>query len=313
MAKKPTFFAILLVIAGILGCSKSSPSALGPASPNQHNSLHDDAESDVESLEFEALVGIAERHGLPMPPRDPAIYSPAYLLKEEPGGSIRILRGVEHETLQARDDREPLWRPFSTDEVEPKLGGHVSHFDETSAFVCALQTAAIGSDETAEAIWRRFATAGWWRDARFGEDIVEQLKDQRQFLGRCIFDHLRNALLKAGVDRKDVQTRMSVLLEEFPNLNTDWRAELFEDLTTTVSATPPQAGSVEALLLDWGACTSTMRHLGLYNDHTRHADAPAREIVLRGYDAIPELGRRVGSPTRPRDYWRPTVVYEASE
>ena len=267
---------------------------------------------DAKPLEVKALIEIAEHHGLPMPPRgarlvlahteswsvlgrqstsrDPGIYSPAYLLKEESDGSIHILRGAEQETLQARHSQEPLWRPFSTEDVEPKLGGHISSFNRFSAFVCAVQTAAIGEEESAQAIWSRFSAAEWLSDARFGESIAEQLSDQRQFLGRCIFDHLRNALLKAGVDRKGIHTRMSALLKEFPKLNADWRAQLFDDLTTTVNAAQPKAGSVESLLLDWAARPSTMRHLGIYSKcGPEDADAPAREILSRGRDAVPEL------------------------
>jgi hypothetical protein len=263
------------------------------------------------SLDAKHLIEIAERHDLPMPPagarlvlahtetwsvlgnqstsRDPGIYSPAYMLKEDADGSIRVLRGAEQDTLEARHNQEPLWRPFSTDKVEPKLGGHVASFSRLSAFVCAVQTAALGDQETAQAIWERFSGGEWWSDARFGEDIAKQLKDQKLLLGRCIFDHMRNALLEAGADRQVIHTRMTALLKEFPTLKTDWRAQLYEDLTTTVKAAPPKAGSVEVLLLDWASRPSNMRHLGMHSPHTRAADAPAREILSRGLDAVPEL------------------------
>jgi flagellar motility protein MotE (MotC chaperone) len=202
--------------------------------------------------------------------------------------------------------------------VEPKPGGYVSSFDRLSAFVCAVQTAAIGREETAQAIWRRFGGSGWWSDARFGENIADQLKDQRQLLARCIFDHLRNALLKAGVDRKEVHTRMRALLTEFPKLNADWRAELFADLTTTVNAAIPRAGSVEALLMDWAARPSNMRHLGMYDTHTKAADAPARAILSRGLDAVPELialrkDRRVTAHEQPAFMKAPARIKRVGE
>ena len=263
------------------------------------------------SLDTKPLVAIAKRHELPMPPadarlvlahtemwsglgnqstsRDPGIYSPACLLKEDADGSIRILRGAEQDTLQARHNQEPLWRPFSTDKVEPKLGGHVASFSRLSVFVCAVQTATLGDQKTAQAIWERFSDGEWWSDARFGEDIAKQLKDQESLLGRCIFDHLRNALLDAGADRQVIHARMTALLKEFPKLKTDWREQLYEDLTTTVNAAPPKAGSVEALLLEWASRPSNMRHLGMHSRHTQDADAPAREILSLGLDAMPEL------------------------
>lgn len=273
-----------------------------------------DAKPPKPATPFDAtpLVEIAKRYQLPMPPddarlvlahtkttsclgnkstsRDPGIYSPAFLLKEESSGNIEILRGAERETLQAQGNRGPLWRPFSTAEVTPKLGGHVSDFSRMSAFVCAVQTAAHGDTDTAQAIWRRFSGAGWWRDGyRFHEDIPSQLGDQHLLLGRCIFDHLRNALLQPGNQRAEIHGSMSALLKEFPQLNADWRRELFEDLTTTVNAPPPKAGSVEALLLDWASRPSNMRHLGMYVEQTQTADAPAREILARGLAAVPEL------------------------
>jgi hypothetical protein len=251
----------------------------------------------AKSLDTKPLVKITKLYKLPMPPddarlvlahtgsrsmlgnrstsRDPGIYSPAYLLKEDANGNIHILRGAERETLQARHNKEALWLPFSTAEVTPKLGGHVSDFSRLSVFVCAVQTAARGDQETARAIWKRFSAA----KSRFGENIAEQLKNQQLLLGRCIFDHLRNALLHTESNRNHIHTHMTALLEEFPKLNVGWRAELFKDLATTVKAAPPKDGSIEALLLDWASRPSGWRHLG----------APAREILDRGLDAVPEL------------------------
>ena len=296
--------------------------------------------TDAKPLDAKPLVEIAKRHHLPMPPddarlvlahteswrglgssstsRDPGIYSPAYLLKEEANGNINILRGAERETLQARNNREPLWRPFSTAEVTPQLGGHVSDFARLSAFVCAVQTAARGDTDTAQAIWLRFSAAEWWSDCQVDEDIPGQLRNQHVLLGRCIFDHLRNALLEAGVDRNDIHVRMTALLKDFPKLNTGLRRTLFEDLTTTINALPPKTGSVEALLLDWASRPSTMRHLGMYSDHTQTADAPAREIIARGLDAVPELiallnDRRVTAHEQPAFMRAPARIKRVGE
>lgn len=127
--------------------------------------------SDAKPLDAKPLAEIAKRHQVPMPSndarlvlahtetwsclgnqstsRDPGIYSPAYLLKQDPDGSIQILRGAEQETLHARQNQEPLWRPFSAAEVTPQPGGHVSDFSRLSAFVCAVQTAERGDIDAA--------------------------------------------------------------------------------------------------------------------------------------------------------------------
>lgn len=268
--------------------------------------------SCAEPLEVNALVDIAERFALPMPPdngrlvlvhtgyssvlgdrstsRDPGIYSPAYLLSEESDSGIRVLWGTTQKTLRPRRNREPLWRPFSTEEVEPKLGGYAPSFSYLSTFVCAVQTAARGDTETAQAIWERFSVAEWWPDAELDQNFYPgQLDDQKLLLARCIFDYLRNSLLNAGVGRNDVHTRMAALLKDFPQLNSGRRGQLFEDLTAAVNAPLPETGSVEAELLDWASRPSKMRHLGMYDEHNKAADAPAREIVARGFDSFPGL------------------------
>jgi len=300
----------LLSVVGMLGCEDKPAPVADEAKLNQPGP-ETTGSTVAEELDTKPLVEIAKRHSLPLPPvdarlvlahteswsvlgnqstsRDPGIYSPAYLLEEKPNGSIRILRGAEYESLDTPHDQEPVWRPFSTEKMEPKLGGHVSSFSRLCAFVCAVQTAALGDQAKAQAIWRRFSTEGWWKDARFGEDIRGQLSNKKLLLGRCIFDHLRNSLLQKGVDHKLIFTRMTALFEEFPKLNVGWREQLFDDLKSTVIATPPKDGSVEALLLDWASRPSGMRHLGIYSTHTNTADAPAREILSRGLDAVPEL------------------------
>ncbi len=160
----------------------------GPGSKSVPDVRVPTGNAEAKPLDLKPLIETARRHGLPMPStearlvlalteswtavgnrstsRDPGVYSPAYLLREEPTGGIRILRGAEQVTVQARNDKEPLWLPFSTEEVEPKLGGHVSSFSRLSAFVCAVQTAALGDEDTAQAIWNRFSAVEVGNDAR---------------------------------------------------------------------------------------------------------------------------------------------------
>src|SRR5262249_49606905 len=79
-----------------------------------------------EPLAMKTLVEIAARHGVPMPPkdaplvlahsnnrvllttsRDPAIYSPAFLLELSADGRVAVvLRGMKYETLDKPRDWE---------------------------------------------------------------------------------------------------------------------------------------------------------------------------------------------------------------
>jgi hypothetical protein len=266
----------------------------------------------VKAPDMKELAQIAVRHGVPMPSkdarlvlahteswsvlgnkstsRDPGIYSPAFLLEERADDSIVILRGIERVVLERRSPREPLWRPFSLEPVVPRLGGHVTAFDRLSAFVCAVQLAARGDTANAQGIWKRFAEAGWWAEAQLGEDVRGQLQDPALLLARCIFDHLRDRLRQGPANWRDVHTRMKALFDDFPRLKTPGRRDLFDGLTATVRAAPPAAGSTEALLLDWARRPSDMRHLGWFQDGVDgEPDAPARVIIFRGFDAVPDL------------------------
>jgi hypothetical protein len=265
-----------------------------------------------EPPEFKKLTDIAARHRVPMPAkdarlvlahteswsvvgnqttsRDPGIYAPAFLLEERANGSIVVLRGMERKTLQGRRESEPLWRPFSDEPVKPKLGGHAVTLDNLSTFVCAVQLAARGDEANAERLWKRFSAAGWWDDGEFGEDIAAQLKDPSLLLARCIFDHLHKQYLQDPANLRDSHARMKSLFDEFPKLKTPARQKLFESLAATIAAKPAAAGSTEALLLKWAQTPSSMRHLGIFHEGPQSAaEAPAREIVLRGFDAIPDL------------------------
>jgi hypothetical protein len=279
--------------------------------------IHDEPALDdnavVHSLDSQTLIEIARRYEVPMPPADARlvlahteswgdlgireafglhlpIYSPAYLMTDETNRRIQVLRGAEQETLEVIQDQESLWLPFSTEHMVPKPRGVLSDFSVLSAFLCAVQTAARGDEDTAQAIWRRFAAPKTWRREDLGNvPISSQIPNQRLLLGRCIFDHLRNSLLKSDVDRDAVYTRMTTLLNEFPQLNAAWRQELWKDLAMTVQAPPPVSGSVEQLLLDWASRPETWFFISRLDDHTAPADSPDRVILSRGHVAVPEL------------------------
>lgn len=262
--------------------------------------------AEETKLDSKALVQMAKRHQLPMPPpnaklvlahtggrtsvgnsstsRDPGIYSPAFLLKENGDGTIEVLRGANREEIKHQRSNEPPWLPFSTDRLEPKLGGHIARFSQTPTFVCAVQAAALGDESSAQALWNAFHQKG-----------VDD--DQQLLLEHCIFDYLRDQLLQEEVDYKAIRSKMSTLLSE-SSLTDDFEAaNLYERLRKTVDAEPPPEGSVEALLLDWAKRTSTLRHLGLYHEYEEaKADESARKIVLRGLDSVPELIQLLDDP-----------------
>jgi hypothetical protein len=253
----------------------------------------------ARSLDTKALRKVAERYALPMPPRDarlvlahtehwrcvgngsssrdPGIYSPAYLLEEKQDGSILILRGARREQLEARENGEPLWRPFSTNKFEPKLGGFVSVFCTMSTFVCAVQTAIMGDEPTAQAIWKRLSTTEEWKDeseCEVGDPAL--LKDQKLLLATCIFNHLQESVIKEKTDWKDVHARMGALLKDFRKMNDELNKDFFEALTRTVNAPPPEPGSVEALLVSWSRNPNRYGRIDFGCGETYDGDAPAR-------------------------------------
>lgn len=271
-------------------------------------------------LETSILTNIAVRFKLPCPPkdsrlvlahtgswnvlgnqstsRDPGIYSPAFLLGEMTNESIVVLRGTERQTVEfVRND--PLWRPFSTADIEPKPGGYDVSFDRLSAFVCAVQLAMRGEDSAAQIVWQRFArdsaTNSWNEDyGHFYGDFSAQLKNPPLMLATCLFNHFRGQVLQQPSNWPVIQTQMAALFAEFPALKDDRRNRVFDGLTAAVNAKPPTPGSTEALLLDWSKRPSTTPIINAMSlddlfDESDAAKAPARTIVLRGAAAVPDL------------------------
>jgi hypothetical protein len=266
----------------------------------------------AEPLVTKTLIEIAARHGMPMPPkearlvlghcetrinlstpstsREPAIYSPAFLLEEKADGSVVILRGMQRRTLEKQHNREPLWRPFSFKHVEPRVGGYAVDFADLPDFVCAVQLAARGDDANAQALWQRFAVSGLWSDGELADEVVGQRKNPALLLAFCIIEHLGSQLLEEPENWRAIHARMKALLEEFPKLKNPKRSDLFNDLTTTIHAKAPATNSTEALLLDWARKPRGTRHPAIFHEgELSEANAPAREIVLRGFKAVSDL------------------------
>jgi len=268
--------------------------------------------SGAAGFDSKTLVEIAHRHQLPLPPKaarlvlahtgwwsvlgnqstskDPGIYSPAFLLAEQDGGPVVVLRGASRETLE-NHRQDPSWLPFSTKKIEPKLGGHVVSFNRLSAFVCAVQLASIGEEKLAESVWESFSTAQIWSDGRPFDQIREQIKNPSLLLGRCLFDYRRNQLLQAGADWKDIHAKIGALFSEFPALKQErYRQEVYEGLTAALKAATPRGGSVEELLVLWSKEPVQLNGFGLFkHDETKEPGTPLSKIILRGAEAVPEL------------------------
>jgi hypothetical protein len=259
-----------------------------------------------QRAEMKVLVDIAVRHKLPLPPDDAqlvlahteswsdgdvGIYSPAFLLEIKSDGTAAILRGCKHEDVSVPD--ESSWRRFPAEGVEPAPGGYAVEFDRLSTFVCAVQVAARGDTATAINLWKRFAPSDHCVMSD-GDTISPKNEKSSVLLARCIFDDLRQNILKRPEDWEDLQGRLHALLDEFPELKTPARLALLADLQATVKAEPATPDSTEDLLLQWSRAPSSLRHLGLYHEYEEAAaDVPARAIVMKGFEAIPDLIRLV--------------------
>jgi hypothetical protein len=231
------------------------------------------------------------------------VYSPAFLLEEKRDGSVVILRGLKREVLSKNEPSDPpVIKPFSVKDIDPKTAGFVPDFHDRPALVFAVQLAARGDEAMAQDVWRQVATTKSWtsdghrmRGLHKASDVPEakdELRNPELILAECIFDDLENRLPEKDANWQKVYGRMKSLVTELPQLNKGERKATFDDLGLALSAKPPAPGSVEERLLAWSRQphdypTSDPFNEGCDSDPKR--DAPAREIALRGFEAIPVL------------------------
>jgi hypothetical protein len=280
---------------------------------------------DSHHLDTKKLVEIARRHHLPVPPKTARLvladtggsgpgnlrlYSPAFLLEQRSDGSVLILRGTQPAVLEKGKDSPLLFRSFSTDATlkieglaqgSPRLvvsekAGYLGDFNRLAAFVCCIQLAERGDDAESQAIWKEVSKAISWADGINGERPTEQLRHPERVLARCIFDDLKDRVIRRPDEWPATYTALKSLLDEFPALGWDERrgkrqqnerGKLLDDLAETLKQhKPPVSNSVEALLLDWAKRPNRGSYVPSDDNET---SAPARAIVLRGFDAIPEL------------------------
>jgi hypothetical protein len=262
--------------------------------------------SDDDRLNTQPLVRLAMRHGVPMPPKpaclvlagtgqNPEIYSPAFLLEAKGDGSVIVLRGFRREVVSKNERGDALWHSF-----DPKLD-HVD-FRRVSAFICAIQLAALGDDARAQFLWKEVVDVRKWSDRRTDERHPYETQPPELFLGHCILDDLRMAYLRPGADWREINRRRRALVKEIFNLDWDARATIYGDLLETLYAKPPKAESIEALLLDWSRRPQDFEADVFFefdnqcpSDDSREK-APARKIIQGGFDSIPDLLNLVDDP-----------------
>lgn len=258
--------------------------------------------SGDERLDTEPLVRIAVRHGVPMPPntaplvlagtgQTPEVYSPAFLLEARADGSALVLRGFRREALSRNDRRDPVWRPFTSKMAKVD-------FHRISTFVTAVQLAQRGDEETAQLLWKQVVDVREWSDRKTDQHHAYETEPPALFLGRCILDDLRSAYWRPGADWREINRRRRALTKEIFNLDWDARATIYGDLLETLYARPPERSSVEALLLAWSRRPHDHEPYWYFDEgdpcRDSRPEAPAREILLRGFDAIPDLLKLVG-------------------
>jgi hypothetical protein len=259
------------------------------------------ASGDDDRLHTQPLVAIAVRYGMPMPPKtarlvlagtgqEPEVYSPAFLLEERADGRTVVLRGFRKEAVTRNRRADPLWRPF-----DPKLGQ--VDFHRISTFVCAVQLAARGDDEKAQFLWKQVVNAGEWTDRQTDSRHPYETESPELFLGHCILDDLRMAYLRPGTDWREINRRRRALVKDLWNLDWDARATIYGDLLETLYAKPANPESTEGLLLDWSRRPHTGEPGRFFDfddcNYDGPADAPARKIILRGFNGLPDLLRLV--------------------
>jgi hypothetical protein len=276
----------------------------------------------ADRLDTKQLVEMANRYQVAMPPKEARLvfaslggwvrvsdglslhpYSPAFLLEERPDGSVVILRGLKREVVVHRDPEDPTpIKPFSAKDIDPQKDQFLADFNDRPALVTAVQLAARGEDTTAQLLWQQVATTKKWTSeyrrmrGMHTEDDVPDAKDEIAnpplILAECIFDDLESRLTQKDADWQTIDKRMQALVKEVPELSKGRRKTLFEDLGTTLKARPPAPGSIEARLLAWSRQPYDLPTFDLFERGCKpdpQRDAPACEIVVQGFDAIPPL------------------------
>lgn len=216
-------------------------------------------------------------------PHDPAEYHPGWVLGQREDQSLRVLVGLNKESLILREQREPLHREFSLTEPPLKIGGYVVDFNEGSTFVVAIQCAHRGDRERADALWDKFT-----KNERYSF-VLSGMRDRKGkaspsiLFGAILFEHLEWEIQEPDSDIASIARKMDALLKEIPSLADDRRKTLLAAVQMTANATLAVAGSVEAMLVEWGMKGD--------KDAVRDEESIPQKLIERGFEVIPELLR----------------------
>jgi len=282
--------------------------------------------TSAQPLPTQELLQLAARYKMPTPPKDaslvfvhtgakmglgddqslyPAVYSPGFLLEDKQDRVI-VMRGAETESLIRKDFREAIYLPFSTTPPQPAAGGYAAEFHRLSAFICGVQLAARGDENTAQQIWQNLKREGHFSDAEPLEDIENELKNPLLFFGRCMYQHLWNKTMDDPARWPEIYQCMRLLSRDFPVLFKDpspypkpsnvrlgapktqpARKQVLDGLAAALKERPAPPNSTEALLVQWSRIprdTSIETYRAFEEFYNR-----ARELTLRGADVVPEL------------------------
>ncbi|WP_395752312.1 hypothetical protein [Prosthecobacter sp.] len=267
-----------------------------------------------QALDLERLVPLMRKYQLPEPPgdaslvlvhthswttagkgsnsRDPAFYAPAFLLEKKAGGQVVVMRGWETTEVEVAKKTEPLIRTFSLEEPKPRLGGYLASFKGSDSFITAIQLGARGENETAQSLWKSYCGGL----ARWAPEMAFDVDYQKEQLGEAIFIHFLNAAREGRMEWKLARDRLKSCLMDFPVLGRDGYVgspkEIYERLDLAVEAKSAKAGSVEDLLVRWSRTPGSSAFYSIWENPCGEVESkhePARQIVMRGYAAIPEL------------------------
>lgn len=263
------------------------------------------------------LAQIAKRHGIPMPPEGAKLvlvleyplfqangpiyeYTPGFLLHDDANRAATLI-GSKEETLEKKllpKAWAPLWRKYSANGEPVDADGYSYSVDYSSpaALICAIQLYNHGEVEQAEQVLSEVLKcheSPTYPPPGFSFDAT----NLRLTVARCAYLNIARSIRTEPNRWPDLRKQLEALIGEFPKLQEENCGTVSRDLALAVDAPPPADGSVEELLLDWSrrnpdrAGWRPFEWVPLYDDAdpAHIVSAPAREIVLRGFEAVPDL------------------------
>lgn len=276
-----------------------------------------------ETPDFDRLIDIAKQYDMPMPPsdaklvlatrgwttliqgrnsstsRDPGIYQPAFLLKDEskPKQTIALFAWSK-EKIRDHAEHHPATKEYSLEQPVSKERGYHLSLSDPACFVTSIQLAERGELDKANQLYQQFAEQKYIGSFKGQRDSLGSLKAApEKLLAHCIYQYLYEVTLATEADQQSIYKKLVVLKENYPWLFSDrkqdyfrfHRYEFLQSLKASVEAKPVNPGSVEGLIVKWGDIKSKYRHLGFFDERTVESDVCAREIFWRGLKGMRDL------------------------